>query len=325
MKTTRAPNTRARFTGDGVLVVDKLAGFTSHDVVQKVKRKLGAAKVGHSGTLDPFATGVLVVLINGATKLAPFLADHEKTYLFNVSFGIETDTQDSTGKVVARQPCEPLQEREIRAACDAFTGEIEQTVPRYSAVRVKGQRLYQLARRGVEVTPPNRKVEIKDLSFCELRWPEATFKVTCSKGTYVRSLGVDLARYLNCNGHVSKLRRLASGGFNLRQAATLEQLEESIARGELHQLLITSVQALACYPELRVSHLDAKRIRQGSTLDSIQFLDPRPSSGWTAGPYKILDPDDNLVAMVSQAAKAANDTQGGGVTLKTLRVFGPVS
>ncbi|MDH3801766.1 MAG: tRNA pseudouridine(55) synthase TruB, partial [Deltaproteobacteria bacterium] len=244
MKTTRGLKTQARFTGDGVLIVDKPAGFTSHDVVQKVKRKLRAAKVGHSGTLDPFATGVLILLINGATKLSPFLADHEKTYLFNVSFGVETDTQDSTGKVVARQPCEPLQEREIRAACDAFIGEIEQTVPRYSAVRVKGQRLYQLARRGVEITPPNRKVEIKDLSFCELRWPEATFEVTCSKGTYVRSLGVDLARHLNCNGHVSQLRRLASGGFNLRQAVTLEQLEESMARGELHQLLMTSAQAL---------------------------------------------------------------------------------
>ena len=111
MKTTRGVNTQARFTGDGVLVVDKPAGFTSHDVVQKVKRKLGAAKVGHSGTLDPFATGVLVLLINGATKLAPFLAEHEKTYLFDVSFGVETDTQDSTGKVVARQPCKPLQDR----------------------------------------------------------------------------------------------------------------------------------------------------------------------------------------------------------------------
>jgi tRNA pseudouridine55 synthase len=325
MKATRGLNTRARFTGDGVLIVDKPADLTSHDVVQQVKRKLGAAKVGHSGTLDPFATGVLILLINGATKLAPFLADHEKTYVFTVSFGVETDTQDSTGKVVARQSCEPLEEGEIRVACGAFIGEIEQTVPRYSAVRVKGQRLYQLARRGVEVTPPNRKVEIKDLSFCELRWPEATFEVTCSKGTYVRSLGVDLARSLNCNGHVSQLRRLASGGFNLRQAVTLEQLEELMARGELHQLLITSVQALACYPELRVSHLDAKRIRQGSTPDSIQFLDPGPSPGWPAGPYKILDPDNNLVAMVSKAAKAANDGQEGGVTLKTLRVFGPVS
>ena len=324
MKTTRGLKTQARFTGDGVLIVDKPAGFTSHDVVQKVKRKLGAAKVGHSGTLDPFATGVLILLINGATKLAPFLADHEKTYLFNVSFGVETDTQDSTGKVVARQPCKPIQEMEIRAACDAFIGEIEQTVPRYSAVRVKGQRLYHLARRGVEVTPPNRKVEIKDLSFCELRWPEATFEVTCSKGTYVRSLGVDLARHLNCNGHVSQLRRLASGGFNLRQAVTLEQLEESMARGELHRLLMTSAQALDCYPKLRVSPLDAKRIRQGFTLDSIQFLDPGSSPGWPAGPYKVLDPDNNLVAMVSKAAKVANDRQEGGVTFKTLRVFGAV-
>ena len=325
MKTTSGLKNQAKFTDDGVLVVDKPAGFTSHDVVQKVKRKLEAAKVGHSGTLDPFATGVLVLLINGATKLAPFLADHEKTYVFDVFFGVETDTQDSTGKVVARQPCEPLEEREIRAACERFIGEIEQTVPRYSAVRVKGQRLYQLARRGVEVTPPNRKVKIKDLSLCELRWPEATFEVACSRGTYVRSLGVDLARHLNCNGHVSQLRRLVSGEFNLRQAVTLEQLEESLARGELHELLITSVQALDCYPELRVSHLDAKRIRQGFTLDSIQFLDPGPSPDWSAGPHKVLDPDNNLVAMVSKAAKAANDVQEGGVTFKTLRVFGSVA
>ncbi len=244
--------------------------------------------------------------------------------MFDVSFGVETDTQDSTGTVVARQPCEPLAEREIRAACEPFIGEIEQTVPRYSAVRVKGQRLYQLARRGVEVTPPNRKVKIKDLSFCELRWPEATFEVTCSKGTYVRSLGVDLARHLNCNGHVSQLRRLASGEFNLRQAVTLEQFEERLARGELHQLLITSVQALDCYPELRVSHLDAKKIRQGTTLDSIQFLEPGPSPGWPAGSYKVLDPENNLVAMVSKVAKAANDRQEEGVTFKTLRVFGTV-
>jgi tRNA pseudouridine55 synthase len=189
---------------------------------------------------------------------------------------------------------------------------------------VKGQRLYHLARRGVEVTPPNRKVEIKALSFCELRWPEATFEVTCSKGTYVRSLGVDLARHLNCSGHVSQLRRLASGGFNLRQAVTLEQLEESMARGELHQLLMTSAQALDCYPELRVSPLDAKRIRQGFALDSIQFLDPGSSPGWPAGTYKVLDPDNNLVAMVSKAAKVANDRHEGGVTFKTLRVFGAV-
>jgi tRNA pseudouridine55 synthase len=325
MKTTSGLKNQATFTGDGVLVVDKPAGFTSHDVVQKVKMMLGAAKVGHSGTLDPFATGVLVLLINGATKLARFLADHEKTYVFTVSFGVETDTQDSTGKVVARQPCEHLQAEDIKAACGAFIGKIEQTVPRYSAVRVGGQRLYQLARRGIEVSPPNRTVEIKNLSFCEFHWPEASFKVTCSRGTYVRSLGVDLARHLNCNGHVSQLRRLASGEFSLGQAVTLEQLEERLAMGELRQSLITPVQALYSYPELRVSHLDAKRIRQGSTLESIQFFGLGPGPGWPAGPQKVLDPDNNLVAMVSKVAKAANDGREEGVTLKTLRVFGTVA
>jgi len=315
---------QVQFTGDGVLVLDKPAGFTSHDVVQQVKRTLGAAKAGHSGTLDPFATGVLVVLINGATKLAPFLADQEKTYRFNLYFGVETDTQDSTGRVVARLPCKPLQEREIKEASAGFVGEIVQTVPRYSAVRVGGERLYRLARRGVEVTPPSRKVQIKKLTFCELNWPEATFEVTCSKGTYVRSLGVDLARCLNCNGHVSQLRRLTSDGFDLRQAVTPRQVEQIMAADELTRVLITPAEALAGYPKLRVSHPDAKRIRQGGTLDSTQFLAPEPGQGWTAGPFKVLDPEDNLVAVVSKAAKAANDRQDREIIFKTLRVFGSV-
>ncbi len=316
---------QGQFTSDGVLVLDKLAGFTSHDVVQQVKRILGAAKVGHSGTLDPFATGVLVVLINGATKLAPFLSDQEKTYRFNLYFGIETDTQDSTGRVVARRPCEPLQDREIKEACAAFIGEIVQTVPRYSAVRVGGQRLYRLTRRGIEITPPRRRVQIKKLTFCEMHWPEVTFEVTCSKGTYVRSLGVDLAHWLNCNGHVSQLRRLSNGGFDLKQTVTPKQLEEIAATGELNRLLITPAEALAGYPVLRVSHLAARRIRQGGTLESTQFIGPGPGRAMIAGPYRVLDPDNNLVAMVSSSVKAANDTKQREIVFKTLRVFGSVS
>jgi tRNA pseudouridine55 synthase len=325
VKANREPYRQAQFTGDGVLVLDKPAGFTSHDVVQQVKRILGAAKAGHSGTLDPFATGVLVVLINGATKLAPFLSDHEKTYRFDLYFGVETDTQDSTGTVVARRPCEPLQDREIKEACAAFIGEIVQTVPRYSAVRVGGQRLYRLTRRGVEITPPSRKVQIKKLTFCEMHWPEATFEVTCSKGTYVRSLGVDLAQWLNCNGHVSQLRRLSNGGFDLKQTVTPKQLEEIAATGELNRVLISPAEALAGYPLLRVSHLAARRIRQGGTLDAAQFISPEPNRGMTAGPYKVLDPDNNLVAMVSSSAKAANDRQEREIVFKSLRVFGSVS
>ena len=315
----------AQFAVDGVLVVDKPTGLTSHQVVQQVKRMFGAAKAGHSGTLDPSATGVLVVLINGATKLAPFLAEQEKTYRFKLYFGVETDTQDSSGRVVARLPCEPFQEREIKEACAAFIGEIVQTVPRYSAVRVGGQRLYRLARRGVEVTPPSRKVQVKKLTFCELNWPEAMFEVTCSKGTYIRSLGVDLARRLGCNGHISQLRRLCSDGFDLKQAVTLKHLEEMVGEAELNQALITPAQALTGYPAAKVSHPDAKRVRQGGTLDSAQFLGPGPGQSWTSGPIKVLDPDDNLVAIVSKTAEAANDGQHGEIIFKTLRVFRPVS
>jgi tRNA pseudouridine55 synthase len=324
VKANKNKQGRAQFAGDGVLVVDKPTGLSSHDVVQQVKRTLGAAKVGHSGTLDPSATGVLVVLINGATKLAPYLAEHEKNYRFKLYFGVETDTQDSTGRVVARLRCEPFQEREIKEACAAFIGEIVQTVPRYSAVRLGGQRLYRLARRGVEVTPPQRKVQIKKLTFCELNWPEATFEVTCSKGTYVRSLGVDLARRLDCNGHISQLRRLGSDGFDLKRAVSLKYLEEMVGKAELNRLLITPAEALAGYAGVRVSHLDAKRIRQGGTLDSTQLLGLEPGQDCVAGPLKVLDPDDNLVAMVSKAAKAANDRQDREIIFKTLRVFGSV-
>jgi tRNA pseudouridine55 synthase len=313
---------QAKFTANGVLVLDKPRGLTSHDVVKEVKQRLGAARVGHSGTLDPFATGVLILLINGATKLAPFLLDQEKKYLFSVHFGVETDTQDSTGEVVASHPCVPLSEGEIRKACAAFVGEIEQTVPRFSAVRVGGQRLHRLARQGVEVTPPCRTVSIKNLDLCDLSWPEVTFEVTCSKGTYVRSLGVDLALHLNCRGHVSKLRRLASGGFDLRQALTLEQFKQIVERDELGQRLITPAQALVDYPELRVTYAAAKNVRQGGNLNSTEFLDPKPR---LEGPYRVLDPDNNLVAMVSKSGQAFNDGREGEATFKTLRVFGLVS
>jgi tRNA pseudouridine55 synthase len=309
----------------GALILDKPAGFTSHDVVQQVKKKLRAAKVGHCGTLDPFATGVLVLLVNEATKLAPFLVDQEKIYRFKVHFGVETDTQDSTGKVVARQSCPPLQEYRIREACAAFIGEIEQTVPRFSAVRVGGTRLYRLARQGVQVKPPSRTIKIKRFSIRELSWPEATFEVTCSKGTYVRSLGVDLAQSLDCKAHVSQLRRLASGDFDLRQAVTLEQLDEIVSRDQSDQVLITPAQALAGYPELRVSHMDVKRIRQGGNLNSANLHGPDRGRVWPEGPYKVLDHKGHLVALVEKLARTVNNMQDEEIKFRTLRVFGPVS
>ncbi len=313
---------QAKFTANGVLVLDKPTGLTSHDVVKEVKIRLGALKVGHSGTLDPFATGVLILLINRATKLAPFLLDQDKRYRFTVKFGVETDTQDSTGRVVATYPCGPLPEGEIREACAAFLGDIEQRVPRFSAVRVGGQRLYRLARQGVDVTPPCRTVKIKNFDLCDLSWPEVTFEVTCSKGTYVRSLGADLACHLNCSGHVSKLRRLASGGFDLRQALTLEKFKQIVDKGELGQNLISPAQALSNYPELRVSYVAANTIRRGGRLNSREFLESELS---LEGPYRVLDPGNNLVAMVAKSGQRPSDGHEGEITFKTLRVFGPIS
>jgi tRNA pseudouridine55 synthase len=311
----------ARFAGEGVLILDKPAGLTSHALVQRVKRRLDAAKVGHGGTLDPFATGVLVLLINGATKLSPYLANQEKRYRFTVRFGIETDTQDGTGRVVARHACIPPAAGEIREACSAFTGEIEQVVPRYSAVRVGGRRLYQLARRGVQVAPPTRKVTIRSLSLLEFCWPEATFETTCSKGTYVRSLGAALSRHLNCGGHVRQLRRLSSGSFHLGQAVGLEELEAILAREELDRVLIPAARALEGYPGIHVSHLEARRIRQGGILGRAQLADYRKEESLSEGLYRLLDPDNQLVAMVAASVNASNSPVEGEITFKTLRVF----
>jgi tRNA pseudouridine55 synthase len=318
------PGHATRFAGDGVLILDKPAGRTSHAIVQQVKRKLGAVKVGHGGTLDPFATGLLVLLINGATKLSPYLANQEKRYLFTLHFGVETDSQDSTGKVVARHRCAPLEEREIREACSIFTGEIQQMVPLYSAVRVGGRRLYQLARRGVEVIPPSRTVTIRTLSLLDYYWPEAAFETTCSMGTYVRSLGAELTRYLGCAGHVRQLRRLNSGSFHVGQAVTLEQFEEILAREELDQVLISSARALKSYPSIRVGYLGARRIRQGGILSRAELVDQDGVDRLSERLYRVLDPDDQLVAMVATSISAGNSPREGQITFKTLRVFSKV-
>jgi tRNA pseudouridine55 synthase len=308
-----------RFMGDGLLVLDKPAGCTSHELVRRVKKVLGAAKVGHGGTLDPFATGVLILLVNQATKLSYYLAGEDKSYRFTLVFGAETDTLDSTGKAVARYAGPPLSEEMVRETCSALTGEVELAVPRYSAVRVGGVRLYRLARRGVPVKPPTRRATIRSLVLFEFRWPEATFETTCSKGTYIRSLGAEIGRRVTCGAHVSELRRLRSGAFALDQALTPSGLAAIVAEGRLDQVMIPLSLALRNYPDLRVSHLGARQLRQGVSLGRAEFLGANRGRGWPEGLYRVLDPDDQLVALVARSSK---EQTGGENAFETLRVFG---
>jgi tRNA pseudouridine55 synthase len=203
--------------------VDKPRGCTSHDVVARVRRVLSGAKVGHAGTLDPDATGVLVICVGKATKISSFLMESAKEYRGRGRLGASTDTQDATGTVVEAKPVTVTGD-ELRAACTAFVGELEQVPPMYSAVKVDGQRLYRLARKGVEVERKARLVHIYDFRFLSYTEPFGRFEVSCTKGTYVRSLAHDMGEKVGCGAHLSGLRRSVSGSFDVANAVQFEDL-----------------------------------------------------------------------------------------------------
>ncbi|MTV23925.1 tRNA pseudouridine(55) synthase TruB [Nitriliruptoraceae bacterium ZYF776] len=258
---------------DGVLLVDKPAGPTSHDVVQRVRRAAGQSRVGHTGTLDPAATGVLVVCLGRSTKLVRFLQAGTKTYAARMVLGVETASQDADGEVVARTPAAHVDERAFCEALTAFRGEIAQTPPMVSAVKVGGQRLHELARRGEEVEREARQVTVHDLvldRFDTTRGdhPEASFLVTCSAGTYVRTLAHDVGRRLGVGGSLTALRRVANGPFTEDEAVTLDELEGAVADGGVAARLVDPATALArVLPVVAVDDRDlVARLTQGGRL-----------------------------------------------------------
>lgn len=224
---------------DGILVIDKPSGMTSHDVVNFMRRKFGLKKVGHCGTLDPMASGVLVMLIGKATKLSSRFINENKEYEATLTLGVVTDTGDCTGEVIRRSTSGNTYSREeIEKIFREFEGEIEQIPPMVSALRYKGERLYKLARRGISVERKARKIRIIKLQIIQIRLPEVSFRVNCSKGTYIRSLGEDIGQRLGCGGTLSSLRRLYSGSFSVKEAVSLEKLKATPLRG-LEKLLIS--------------------------------------------------------------------------------------
>lgn len=214
----------------GVLVIDKPQGWTSHDVVAHVKRKLKAKKVGHLGTLDPLATGVLVLVINGATKYSSQLDTGAKEYLTVARLGEETDTYDREGKVVASSDTAAVTEDGIRSALDSFRGRIRQVPPMYSAIKSGGTPLYKLARKGVTIEREAREIEVYSLEVLKIEIPVVEFKVLCSRGTYLRSICHDLGRLLGTGAHLQELRRTASGDFSVDEAVSPGLGPEELSR-----------------------------------------------------------------------------------------------
>lgn len=222
---------------DGILNVDKPAGKTSFEVVSLVRRWSGERRVGHAGTLDPLATGVLPICLGQGTRVAEYLAEASKIYRAEVELGISTDTYDASGKVTARHDASGVTRKQVEEALAHFRGSISQIPPMYSALRWEGRRLYQLARAGVEVPRKARRADLFRLELLDWQPPLFTIEVECSKGTYIRSLAHDLGQVLGCGSHLRNLIRLKNGPFHLGNGIALSHLEEAFLRGYWHNLL----------------------------------------------------------------------------------------
>ncbi len=271
----------------GIIILDKPKDITSFGAVARVRRICGEKKCGHSGTLDPMATGVLTVMLGGATRFCELLPSHDKEYLASFRLGTVTDTLDITGTVVETRPV-TVGKADVLEALGSFTGEISQLPPMYSAVSVNGQRLYDLARKGIEVERQARTVTVysADLLESDEEANEYKISVSCSSGTYIRTLIDDIGKKLGCGAVLTELRRTKANGFSVNDSVTVEQLEEAAANGTLESLLIPVENALALYPSVCVTQAQAKRFSNGGELDLNRIKCPK-----MLGYYKVFDPD----------------------------------
>ena len=251
----------------GILLIDKPAGWTSSDVVAKLRGILHEKRIGHSGTLDPMATGLLVIFIGRATRAVEFAEAHDKRYRAALRLGLVTDTQDSTGTVLSQ--CSPFVSREkLEAVFPQFRGNIMQVPPMYSAIKVKGQKLYEIARRGGEVERQPRNINISRLEVLGQENEDWILDVVCSKGTYIRTLCHDIGQALGCGGCMSALRRLEAGHFNLDDAYTLQQVQAAADEGTAESLLLPTDCIFLDLPKLVISPNAEKKLRNGGSFRS---------------------------------------------------------
>jgi len=293
----------------GILVLDKPAGFTSAKAAARIKKLLSQNKIGHTGTLDPFATGVLVLCLNEATRAADQITNLNKVYHSTLRFGIETDTLDWTGQVV-RQSDEIFSEKDLIEVLRTFEGTCMQTVPRFSAVRVEGRRLYELSRKGIEVERPEREICIHSIALQHFRWPEAVIEVCCSKGTYIRQLASDVGHKLGSGAHLAALRRTSVGPFTLERAI---RMDEEISAASVAAGIIPLNDALSHLPAALMSEQWLlSRLRNGQ-------LDPE----WEKKQREYFCARTDAVRIVTGTNRLAalwwpNSAHGGS---RRLRVF----
>ena len=250
---------------NGIILVDKPCGWTSHDVVGKLRGILRERRIGHSGTLDPMATGLLVVFAGRATRAVEFAEADSKEYIAGLRLGVSTDTQDTTGNVL--NTCEALPSKdELIAAANGFLGEISQIPPMYSAIKMNGKKLYELARRGEIVERSPRKVTISKLELVGEDKCDYILDIHCSKGTYIRTLCSDIGDKLGCGGCMSSLRRVKAGVFSITQAHTMEQIQAAADLGGLDGIIIPVDTLFTDKPKLTVNEFEEKKLRNGNTI-----------------------------------------------------------
>jgi tRNA pseudouridine55 synthase len=313
-KQSQFANQKSRMAGmDGVLIIDKPVGITSHDVVARVRKITGHRRVGHTGTLDPFATGVLVVLVGRATRLAQFLSGAEKEYEAVIRLGYATDTGDITGVRIEKESPEShartqsthsIREEEIETALASLRGEIEQTPPMYSAKKVAGRKLYELARRGEEIERQPVRVNVSEFeTFAHagaLLTPnddgshDLRVRVVCSAGTYIRTLAEDFGQKIGVGAHVAELSRTRAGQFQIGDAITLDRLNEEAQSGSLAQAFISPDAALSSLPALQLGVDAARQVGQG--ID-VQVEDAKASHWPNAQPVRLRSADGQLIAV----------------------------
>lgn len=278
-KNSMARRSRKGRPVNGILLLDKPPGMTSNGALQEARKIFNAAKAGHTGSLDPLATGVLPLCFGEATKFSQFLLDADKRYLATISLGTVTATGDADGEILSTTEVQDISPAELEVILDGFRGEISQVPSMYSAIKHKGQPLYKLARQGIEVERKSRRVTISNLILVKQSREEIVLDISCSKGTYVRTIAEDIGKAMGCGAHVIALRRLQSGPFEIEETSTMAEIKQLLSESgisAIDQLLLPESAAVADWPSVELTEVTASYLRQGQPVQ----IPNAPTKGW---------------------------------------------